>query len=1280
MVELVANRFEIEHEAGRGSMGVVHKAKDRVTGASVALKRLVGGDARITARFAQEAAILAEIGHPAIVGYVAHGIDDSGAPYLAMEWLEGEDLDVRITRGRLSIAETLTLAYRAADALAAAHAAGVVHRDLKPSNLLLPDGDVARVKLLDFGIARAASARQATATGALLGTPAYMAPEQVRGASSVDARADVFALGCVIFECVTGRPAFVGEHAMAVLAKVLLEDPPRLRELVPEAPNELDELVARMLSRDRDQRPADGAAVRAALDHVSLGTTGPVSILPPLSSPTLGSLEKRLVSVVVLAEPRDGDDVESARTLVAGAAHDALREAVAAFGGELCALIDGTMIVTLPSEGSATEGVTRAARCALSLRRRVPHVIALATGRGTQAGHLPLGEVLDRAAGLVRSGASSDWVVTDELTGALLDARFAVEKRDGAYVLHGERDVEGEARPVLGRPTPFVGRSKELSMILGMHRQCVEENRAAVVLVTGPAGIGKSRLREELVREMTGSGEPLTILRARGDAMRAGSPFALVASSLRQAAGLQENEAAAERRRKLQARVAEHVPAVDSERVTEFLNELLGAESEGGSVLLRAARADVMLMADQTRAAFLDFLAAEVAAKPVLIVLDDVQWGDRASFGFVDAALRAFEDAPLFVLAFGRPEVRETFPRLWEDRSLQEVPLRPLVRRATEKLVSDLLGPSSTPERVAAVSERASGNPYFVEELVRALAEQGDDTLPATVLAVVEGRLTALDAEARRVLRAASIFGETFWEGALRALVPDAERDIRAWLDELAERELVMHAATSRFSGEEEHRFRHAFVREAAYAMLTDADRALGHQLAAAWLEASGERDPVAIAEHLDRGGEKLAAARAWLRGAEQALGGGDVEAALGYAERGVRCGATGELLAELRLAQAEAYLWQAKVPVARETAIEALSLASPGSEVFWRAAAHVSTRSGNMGDLEGMRRYGTMLLEPAALTASPHAYAMALSLAVMGMVFNEGRTPLMDRLAERAVGVLSGFPADDPRARLVTARVAYSNATAAGDSLGTMEHGRTMVDALDAIGDRRRACQERTNLAYAHIELGMYEEAEALLRDALAAAQRLQALALVMGAKQNLSLALTLMDQLDEARVLALESMAEANACRGPRMEAASKLYFARIEQRRGDLVAAEREVRDALVLTATVPGIRASAQGMLAELLLDTGRAAEALATAKVVYDAIPELGAFEGATQVRVVYARALLATGQPEAAQRALREAHAHVLAHAGRIADEKVRQSFLATPDNAAVLALAQRTL
>src|SRR6185369_5218253 len=229
--DLVAGRFEIERLAGWGGMGDVYRAVDRLRGLPVALKVLHGEDHRespfAAERFAREAETLAELTHPAIVKYIAHGRTPAGELYLAMEWLDGEDLGARLSRSGLGVAEAVMLATRVAEALGAAHARGVVHRDVKPSNLFLCDGRVDRVKVVDFGIARRDRALGATRTGVLLGTPGYMAPEQARGGRELDARADVFALGCVLFECITGRPAFAGEHAMAILARILLEEAPR---------------------------------------------------------------------------------------------------------------------------------------------------------------------------------------------------------------------------------------------------------------------------------------------------------------------------------------------------------------------------------------------------------------------------------------------------------------------------------------------------------------------------------------------------------------------------------------------------------------------------------------------------------------------------------------------------------------------------------------------------------------------------------------------------------------------------------------------------------------------------------------------------------------------------------------------------------------------------------------------------------------------------------------------------------------------------------------------
>src|SRR5580658_1298126 len=239
----------VERLAASGGMGRVFRARDAETHEVVALKVLdahsgEGSRSRALERFAREARLLAQIRHPGVVRFVAFGTTSHGEPYLAMEWLDGETLAARLGRGPLSIDEALVLARRLASALASAHAVGVVHRDVKPSNVLLVDGDLEQAKIIDFGIARFAPlATDVTRPGGVLGTPGYMAPEQARALREIDARADVYALGCVLFRALTGRLPFEGDDALSVLAKILLERTPRLRDVMPGVPPALDDLV-----------------------------------------------------------------------------------------------------------------------------------------------------------------------------------------------------------------------------------------------------------------------------------------------------------------------------------------------------------------------------------------------------------------------------------------------------------------------------------------------------------------------------------------------------------------------------------------------------------------------------------------------------------------------------------------------------------------------------------------------------------------------------------------------------------------------------------------------------------------------------------------------------------------------------------------------------------------------------------------------------------------------------------------------------------------------------
>jgi hypothetical protein len=265
--ETFAHRFEILREAASGGMSRVFEGTDRESGARVAIKLLLGGEDRV--RFAGEADVLERLDHPNIVRYIRHGENRDGVPYLAMEWLTGESLAKRLERGTLSVSEVVTIGMQLAGALQYVHRAQVIHRDLKPSNIyLVPDAvDGMQAKLIDLGIAKHAN-QDLTQSGQILGTPGYMAPEQARGDKDADARIDLFALGCVLYESLSGRPPFEGSAVMEVLAKLLLETPPALETIVPAIPPRLSRLIAQLMAKDPAHRIASAAIAFGELDAI----------------------------------------------------------------------------------------------------------------------------------------------------------------------------------------------------------------------------------------------------------------------------------------------------------------------------------------------------------------------------------------------------------------------------------------------------------------------------------------------------------------------------------------------------------------------------------------------------------------------------------------------------------------------------------------------------------------------------------------------------------------------------------------------------------------------------------------------------------------------------------------------------------------------------------------------------------------------------------------------------------------------------------------------------
>jgi hypothetical protein len=1281
---VIDRRFRLEALVGRGGMGTVWRALDLATNAPVAIK-LMRGDAH-SARFAREAQVLAELSHPRVVRHVAHGLTDDGEPFLAMEWLDGCDLARALLGPRLAIADAIAVAANAAEALAAAHARGIVHRDVKPSNLFLPGGRIDELKVLDFGIARVQLASHAmTRTGATLGTPGYMAPEQARGERDVDARADVFALGCVLYEAVTGRPPFAGEHMMAVLAKVLFEDAPRVRELRPDAPADLERLIVRMLGKRADDRPADAAAVIAALRAIDHAIVADSPARPTVTA--LTSTEQRLLSVVLAHADADHSRTVSPMDHTAATADIATHVdsdgALTAYGATVERLADGTLVAIVASRGAATDQAAQAARCALWLRKLRPGVaMALATGRGTVAGRLPVGDVIDRAVRLLsRTGADDNAdpaaIRLDDTTAGLLDLRFDVGGDARGLALRCEREVVAATRTLLGKPTPCVGRERELALLDGVFAECTTDSLAHAVLVTAPAGAGKSRLTSEFLRRRELDGGELETWIGRGDPSSAGSSFAILAQAVRRACGMHDGESLAIRSHKLRARVARHVAAPDRARVVEFLGELVGCEVVGTpSEMLRAARASSVLMNDQMRRAWEDFVVGECTAHPVVFLLDDLQWGDLATTKFVAAALRRAAELPFLVVALARPEVTSQFPNLWSGAQLTHVQLGDLTARAGERLIRAVLGDvdAALVDRIVA---RAGGNAFNLEELIRAVAEGKGDALPETVLAMVQARLDALSAPVRRALRAASVFGQLFWTGGVEALLGDGD-GLAATLDELCERELIERRGESRFSDQHEYAFRHAIVRDAAYSLLTDDDRALGHRLAASWLDSHGELDAMVLAEHFETGGDHARAATFYAEAAAQALAANDMEATVERTCRGLSCGAKGELRGQLLAIEVEAQHWRSDVEAAGVAGAAAMELLPTGAP-RWYDVVGVLARVYSAGNRNAELVELARTLEVRGIDARDERCILSWTKVAVRLMF------LCDYVAaDRLLGPLrraARHPEIGANARGALYEALGQRALVDGNLGEALRFAQASVDGYFQAGNVLDSYYQRIAVAMLHLDFGCYAHAADELR-ALAALGEQRGLArIVKVAKLNLGMALAYLADA-EAEAVQREALDLLAGAGDVRLGLNARMYLTRILARTGridDAVAMGREAVG-LLAASTDPASVVLVQSSLAEALLAAGRPADALPHAVAAARALAGVGHIdESESFARIVHVETLLAAGEHAAGRDALASAHAWVMIRADSITDPALRESFLtAVPENARTLARASQ--
>jgi serine/threonine protein kinase len=1103
---VVAGRFRIEREIGRGAAGIVYRAADSVTGVDVALKVIAtgGADALEQARFEREGQVLSELDHPGIVRVVAFGALEApcpdgfgrrleeGSPYIAMEWLDGEDLQKRQKRAPLSLRQSLEIGRQVALALAAAHHEGVVHRDIKPSNVFILGGERQpasgvvlgassggaggattgglRAKLVDFGVASSSDVHL-TQTGAVVGTPAYMAPEQARGDATVDARSDIYSLGATLFELIAGRPPHLGANPVALMARLVTTPAPRLSELLLDVPPRLDDVIARMLSSDPEDRPA--SALDVAHDLEALRDEG-LEGLAPQTEPQVdraGSSGTRLVTTLVALHVARGE----ARTWEL----EKLREQ----GADALPLGDDSIVAHLGVQRAYGDEGARALEMALSLAVRGARV-GVATGRMRLDRTRSAGEVVDHAAALARE-AGAGGLFADATTADLARGRFQFK-----MLPRGIAQVIGlQVRRDPAATAPFVGRDAELISTIGAYDRCVEDVTPVLVTVSGPPGIGKSRLGREFISRLTGGprARPRAgftpddeavarhraprLMHVRCESYGRGQALGVATDALRALLGLpkgasldQAEQAVAERKLHNQD--------------GGLIARLLANQPFPAGIDPRGAR-------DALYLSMTELMLGAASSEPCAMLIEDAQWSDPESIAWVDHLLGRASGKPMFVMLLMRPQFWRGQGQRFVGRDHVRVELRPIARRATREIARAMIGAAATDTMLDQVAQQAAGSPLFAEELARVIASGKDVGTAPTIEAAIQVSMDALEEATRDAVVRASVFGMSLWDAGLSALgVGDPEMALR----KLVGAELLVEHAGSRFAGTREYLFKHALVRDVAYASAGEALKKDLHAGAARWLNSMGE-DAATVAQHFDLGGRHEEAADHWEVAARRALATNSLREAVFMADRALTF-AEGKPTAFARAVLLdEAHSRLDARASERDTAIRAMSenvfdeaseLKTAGARARYDdACASGSDIEERLTRVRDRARELDLVDEEARCSAAlAHRHAFAADLAKA----EREAAHLLD-LAERGQIVWAGVDAWQVLAVVHQTR---------GELAAALSARRSAAKAARAAGLQEREAILTMNVGFALTTIGAWEEALSEIQAGYAKAQEI--------------------------------------------------------------------------------------------------------------------------------------------------------------------------------------------
>ncbi len=966
MIDRKLGPYRITEEIGAGGMATVYRAYQPSMDRHVAIKVIRSSallDATLRDRFQREARLIARLEHPHLLPvYDFDG--DHDPPYIVMRYLEGGTLRQVQAQGALPHGEVLYTLGQVASALDYAHRQGVVHRDLKPSNIMIDREGNAFVT--DFGIARIADAPEnLTGTGHLVGTPAYMSPEQARGLPDVDAAADRYALGVIVFELLTGRPPYEHASSLGLLMSHLNDEIPSARARDPRLPEAVDAVLRTALAKDRAARHPSASALVAdlarALDTRSSDAPSHLQSVTqvlsldqlkafeerarqgaegPASTPTPSDQQRQMTAVhfdtTGLSEAlyESGLDAEGVRNRLAGlwARFDEIaREG----GGVIQSKSDETGLALWGRARISEDDPERAIRAALAMRaatleesRRLfgpdwqpsdeeplPFAAGITTGpilleRDSDSGTYSASGVAITVAGRVREAAAPGEILLAHDTFTQVRGVFTLHPHDPIRLRGRKEPLEVylvtaakprafrlKARGIEGVETKMVGREIELRLLQEALTLTLEDRETQVVTVVGEAGVGKSRLLFEFSNWTELIDETVWLFEARATQPSMLQPFSLTRDLFSFRFQILDSDSIDTVHRKFVEGVAGFL-GPDSAEKAQLIGQLVGFDFSAAPAVVEALK-DGEAFRQRGLELLGEFFAAACRVNPAVLYIEDIHWADDRSLDLINLLVRDNARLPLFVMCMARPSLYERRPQWGEGQHFHEkIVLEPLSQLSSRRLVRELL--KKLPEVPTAlrdlVVERADGNPFYIEELVRTLIDDGvvvkgepdwsvDETrlsgvrIPSTLTGVLQSRLDTLAPGLQQLLQRASVLGRVFWDAAAVFLSKPAgadEDEVQSMLEELRRREMILRREESGFAGTVEYVFRHAILRDVTYETIVPRQRRALHRQVGDWLlEMGGERarEHVSlVAEHYERAGEPVRAAAQLIHAGRAAL------------------------------------------------------------------------------------------------------------------------------------------------------------------------------------------------------------------------------------------------------------------------------------------------------------------------------------------------------------------------------------------------------------------------